>query len=69
MPRASSITPALVAEVAERRRAGEPWKRIAADLRARGLPAGRNTWFRILTGRDVPEPLRAFARTQDRQCA
>lgn len=45
MPRQSSITETLVAEVAARRAAGEPWKVIAADMRARGLPAGRTRWF------------------------
>lgn len=56
MPRASSITAELVAEVTRRRREGEQWKAISADLRCRGLPAGRVTWFRAL--RDVPEHLR-----------
>jgi hypothetical protein len=46
MPRPSSITPELLDEVAARRRAGEAWKLIAADLRARGLPFDRATYWR-----------------------
>lgn len=46
MPRQSSITETLIAEVAARRAAGEPWKVIAADMRARGLPADRASWWR-----------------------
>lgn len=46
MPRASAITPELVREVVARRAAGEPFKVIAADLRRRGLPADRATWWR-----------------------
>jgi hypothetical protein len=48
MPRQSTITDALVAEVAARRASGECWKRITADMRARGLPAGRTRWFLAL---------------------
>lgn len=68
MPRASSITPALVAEVAQRRAAGEPWKVIAADLRRRGLPADRATWWRagVL---DVAQRLGAGNPEPQRQCA
>lgn len=56
MPRSSSITPELVAEVRKRRATGEPWKAIARNLRQRGLPSGRTTLFRALSG--VPEHLR-----------
>lgn len=56
MPRASSITAELVAEVVRRRAAGEAWKAISADLRRRGLPAGRTTLHRALA--DVPERYR-----------
>lgn len=54
MPRASCITRALVAEVAVRRIMGEAWKRIGADLRARGLPGDRATWLRA--GVPIVEP-------------
>ena len=58
MPRASSITPELVAEVRERRATGEPWKAIARDLRQRGLPFARHTyWLRV--GATDPHVLRA----------
>ena len=45
MPRVSLISPATVAEVAQRRAAGEPWKVILADMRSRGLPADRSYWW------------------------
>lgn len=56
MPRASSVTPDLLAEIARRRRAGEPWKVIAADLRARGLPSARSAlWVAMQRRSDVRE--------------
>lgn len=53
MPRASTVTPDLLAEIARRRDRGEAWKVIAADLRRRGLPHGRVTFWRWLRGGDV----------------
>ena len=47
MPRSSSLTPDLIAEVSRRRRAGEPWKVIARDLQARGLPASRTRLWMV----------------------
>lgn len=44
MPRKSEVTLTVACEVLSRRAAGEPWKTILADLRARGLPAGRTRW-------------------------
>jgi hypothetical protein len=46
MPRQTTITPDLIAEVTQRRAAAEPWKAIENDLRARGLPFGRVTFWR-----------------------
>lgn len=54
MPRPSAITPALLAEVSVRRLSGEPWKEIAADLKRRGLPYGRQTW--LIAGAPVMQP-------------
>lgn len=54
MPRASRITPALIAEVRTRKASGEEWKFIARDLRARGYPFSRNNWWRHYA--NVPEP-------------
>ena len=53
MPRASSITTEILAEIARRRREGEAWKVIAADLRARGVPASRTRLWMVW--RDVHE--------------
>jgi hypothetical protein len=56
MPRPASITPELLAEIASRRRAGEPWKVITADFRRRGLPTSRTRlWMVWRDMRDVHE--------------
>lgn len=46
MPRQTTITPDLIAEVARRRAADEPWKAIENDLRARGVTFSRVTFWR-----------------------
>jgi hypothetical protein len=46
MPRSSSITPDLMAEVARRRASGEQWKQIRHDFKARGLPAALSSYHR-----------------------
>jgi hypothetical protein len=66
MPRASCITPALAREVAQRRQAGEAWKTLLADLRKRGLPAGRTVWHHAL--RDVREH-RSIGQEAAGQCS
>lgn len=53
MPAPSRITPDLISEVATRRTAGEPWKVIANDLRARGLPHDRATWWRSFVAQHI----------------
>lgn len=67
MPRASVMTADLAAEIATRRRAGEAWKSIAADFRARGLPSARSALWEAMQGRrDVREHICACAARQDR---
>lgn len=57
MPRPAILTREHVAEIARRRRAGEPWKVIQRDFRARGLPAGRarlsEVWAMARRGRII----------------
>ena len=53
MPRSSAITPDLLAEIVTRRGAGEEWKCIARDFRARGLPCDPATLWRAYAGRTV----------------
>lgn len=58
MPRRSSLSPEILAEVERRRRADEAWKVIAADLRARGISADRSHLWRMLRDRrDVAQRL------------
>lgn len=63
MPAASRITRALVEEVIGRRRRGECWKAIGADLRRRGLPTDRATWWRAGV-REVAQRREACAAEQ-----
>jgi len=72
MPRPALLSPDIVAEIARRRRAGEPWKAIARDLRARGLPAGRTRlWavWRDLRESGVSEHRGACAPARDQSTA
>ena len=66
MPRSSSLSPDIAAEVARRRRAGEPWKVIAADLRARGVAADRSHLWRFFQmRRDVAQRLPPCGATSE----
>jgi hypothetical protein len=47
MARPATLTPAIMGEIARQRRAGVPWKVISADLRARGLAAGRTRLWQV----------------------
>ncbi|MCC6717415.1 MAG: hypothetical protein IT555_05985 [Acetobacteraceae bacterium] len=65
MPAPATITPAIVAEVARRRAAREEWKVICADLRRRGLPAGRTALWKAIAAVGVREHLPACANASD----
>lgn len=60
MPRPAILTREHVAEIARRRRDGEPWKVIARAMTAQGLPSGRTRlWAVWKQARGVSEHLGA----------
>lgn len=65
MPRPVAVRPEILAEVERRRLQGEAWKIIANDLRARGEPFSKPTYWRhgVSKRREACDTVRGCATT------